>query len=230
MVLFMLGCGPETVPTTPDDDTGTTTGPDAGTSSSTASAPDGTGPLPEPDTTSSGSTSVGDENDQALCLAECLNANALGCTSPFAGELCYSRCIDDLQRAAEDGCLEQWRDIIACEGQASSLPEIYCESYECEDEYKRHDICLGRCGHLGGNPGGGSSQTECRWRGTSCYGHEFEVLCDVDTPEALCDCIVDERVVSQCEHGTPLAAFTCDDSIHIFTSCCLETFEEVLFP
>jgi hypothetical protein len=181
----------------------------------------------DPDTT----TTTGVPTDADLCLSWCINAEARGCADPFVGETCYARCLDTIMYAELDGCPDEQRDILACEGVASPPAESSCEALECEEVYIHHDLCRGSCSHLGGSQGSGGSQTDCDWRGTSCYGYELLAVCPLDDAAALCDCIVDGDIVAQCEVGEALLAFDCGgEDLHIFTTCCRETFEGVLLP
>lgn len=167
--------------------------------------------------------------DEQLCLDRCLSGNALGCNPPWAGEVCYTRCLNDLERADMEDCATEVRDAMACEATASDRSIGSCESEECLDEYKRHDLCRGYCSRLGGIPGSGSGQTQCTWR-TDCpaYGHDFEVECSVGN-DSTCDCLVDDEVVASCDHGGPMQAFSCDEDLHVFSTCCRDVFEGVLF-
>ncbi len=180
---------------------------------------------PDPTTTTGGPT------DADLCVSWCLNAEARGCDDVFVGETCYTRCLDSIMYAEQGACADPHRDVLACEAIASPPAEPSCEALECEEVYIHDDLCDGSCSHLGGRPGAGGSQTDCDWRGTSCYGHDLEVVCPLEDAAALCDCLVDDAVVAQCEVGEALEAFECGgEDMHIFTSCCRETFEGVLLP
>lgn len=221
-----LGCGPAVE--APDDGGASTTTVVATTqtdspSETTASAPD--------TSTSEGvdSTSTG-ETDADLCLQWCLNAEARGCDPPFTGETCYTRCLDSIAYGIDRGCEQEQRDVLECEAQVGPPAEIFCESLECEDAYKRDDLCRGWCAHLGGNPGSGGSPDDCDWR-SSCYGHEFEAVCPVNDAAGLCSCTIDGQEIAQCEVGVDLSAFECGgEEIHVFKTCCREAFEGVLFP
>lgn len=200
--------------------------------------------LDDSDTAESGADTAaddesGDENgdtggdltdDEQLCLDLCLSGNELGCSPPFAGEVCYTRCINSLASADMGDCATEFRDAMACEATASDRSVGFCESEECLDQYKRQDLCNGWCFRLGGIPGSGGSQTECSWR-TDCpaYGHDFEVACAVGD-DSTCECLVDDEVIASCDHGGPLQAFSCgDDDLHVFSTCCRDVFEGVLF-
>lgn len=227
--LVGLGCGPQVE--TPDDggDGSTTVA-----STETTSSPGTTLPQPEtsvgPGLDSTATTSADDGADAELCLEWCVNAEARGCAEGFHDEACYTRCLARLEMEAASECEAESRAVLACEAQAGPPAELSCESLACEDEYKRDDLCVGYCFHLGGYPGSGGSPESCDWR-SDCYGHEFEAVCPVQDAAGLCSCFVDGRVVAECEVGESLAPFDCGlDEIHVFTSCCREAFEEVLFP
>lgn len=216
--LLGLGCGPG-VASPSDDGVGSTTA---------ASTEDGstTGTTVGSGVDSTTTTSA----DAELCLEWCLNAEARGCAEGFHDEACYTRCLQALESTEGSGCGAEYRDVRMCEAQAGPPAEPTCESLACEDEYKRHDLCTGYCFHLGGYPGSGGSPESCEWR-SDCYGHEFEAVCPVQDAAGLCSCFVDGRVVAECEVGESLAPFDCGlDAIHVFSSCCREAFEGVLFP
>jgi hypothetical protein len=225
--LGALGCGPG-IASTSDD------GPSSTTAASTeaGSSQGSTGPLPGTTVGSAVDSTATDsaDADAELCLQWCLGADARGCSPPFTGETCYTRCLSILEGVDQGECGAEYRDVLVCEGQASPPAEPSCEALECEEAYKRHDLCHGSCSHLGGIPGSGGSQTTCDWRG-SCYGHDFEVECPVQDAAGLCTCDVDGRIIAECEVGAALSPFECGgDEIHVFTSCCQEAFEGVLFP
>lgn len=183
-------------------------------------------------TTAAGSvdstTGLDGDPDAELCVQWCLNAEARGCVAGFHDEACYTRCISSL--APMGDCDAEYRAVRECESQAGPPAEPTCESRECEDVYKRHDLCLGTCYHLGGSPGESASPDTCEWRST-CYEHEFEVACPTGDAAAQCTCTVDGEVVSECAVGVALVPFECSSQIQgIFTSCCAETFAGVLLP
>jgi hypothetical protein len=213
----VLGCGPDVVPTD-----------DQGAVSTTASEPTTT----EPPTTSADTTATGTSGDAdaELCLQWCLSASERGCSPAYSGELCYTRCLDRLEWAAQDECQAEIREWVECEAQASPPAEPTCEAVECEDAYKRHDLCIGYCTHLGGTPGTSASPEICEWR-SDCYGHEFEAACPSGDAAALCSCLVDGAEIAQCEVGIAIESFECEEAeIHVLTTCCREAFEGVLFP
>ncbi|MBK8239549.1 MAG: hypothetical protein IPK74_28845 [Deltaproteobacteria bacterium] len=200
----------------------------SGSSSSSSAAPTDTTAASDPGTTS---TTSGAPTDADLCVSWCLNAEARGCADVFVGETCYGRCLDAIVLAEQGACIDVYREVIACEAVAAGPAEPSCEARECEAVYIQHDLCQGSCWHLGGIPGGGGTQSACEWRGTGCYGHDLEVVCPVEDATALCDCIVDDTVISQCEVGEALAAFDCGgEDMQIFTTCCRGAFEGVLLP
>ncbi len=230
LLACVAACAPSVV--APSDGT-TSTASSSESSSSTSAPPTDTSTTIDPDTTTTTTTddTTGDTTDADLCVQWCINAEIRGCAEPYLGETCYTRCLDSIMYAELDGCTDEQRDILACEGLASPPAEFYCEAAQCEEVYIQHDLCRGSCSHLGGNQGGGSSQTDCNWRGTSCYGHDLEAVCPVGDAAALCDCIVDGAVAAQCEVGVALEAFECaGEDIQLLTSCCRETFEGVLLP
>lgn len=216
----MLGCGPDVVPTE-DEGTSTTA------SEPTTTEPETTAPPPH---TTSADTTDGEGSDADSCLQWCLNASDRGCSPAYTGEACYTACLTRLESAAQSECEAEYREVVECEAQASPPAEPTCEAVECEDAYKRHELCVGFCFHLGGSPGSGASPESCEWR-SSCYGQEFEVVCPVGDAAALCSCLVDEQEIAQCEVGTALESFDCEgEAIHVFSSCCREAFEGVWFP
>ncbi|HEY8374928.1 MAG TPA: hypothetical protein VIK91_00510 [Nannocystis sp.] len=229
--LALGGCGPQ-APTPGETGTGettsgtTTAATSGGTTTGETTAEPTTGPSP---TTTTGTGTTG-PSDADLCVAWCLNANARGCAPPWAGETCYTLCRQRLEWAAVEGCVDEVRDVLACEAQADPPAEPACESLQCIDAYKRHDLCSGWCTHLGGWPGGVATPTTCGWY-ASCYGAEFEVVCPVGDPAGLCTCSVDGGVIAECEVGVSLAAYDCGgDELQILKTCCKSAFEGVLFP
>jgi hypothetical protein len=169
------------------------------------------------------------DTDDQRCLAWCLSGNEAECPSPWAGELCFTRCMN-LELDANGPCLAEQREVIECEASfPGTRTESGCETLDCSEAYKRHDLCRGWCSHLGGSPGAGGSTTECDWR-SHCYGFEFEARCSVGLDPTPCECFVDGVLAATCERPGALQAFTCDDDIHVLTSCCSATFEAVLLP
>jgi hypothetical protein len=220
LLATLVSCGGASSIAPADDEGSSST--DADTSGGTSSA----GDTPSADDTSSGTGPA----DADLCVQWCIGAEARGCAEPFVGETCYTRCLNSIEYAIEDGCVDEHREVLECEAEAGPPAEVYCESLACEAEYKRDDLCRGSCGHLGGSPGSGGSQETCNWRGTSCYGHDFEAICPVGDATGACDCLVDDAIVAQCDVGVELVPLECDDEIHVFTTCCGEVFAGVLLP
>jgi hypothetical protein len=221
--LVVLGCGPDVVPTD-----------DHGTASTTASQPTTAEPeTSAPPPTTSADTTAGDsasDADAELCLQWCLNASERGCPTVYTDEACYTRCLNRLESASQSECDAEYRELAECEAQAGPPAEPTCEAVECEDAYKRHELCVGFCFHLGGSPGSSASPESCEWR-SSCYGQQFEIVCPVGDAGALCSCLVDDEEIAQCEVGMALESFECEaHEIHVFSSCCREAFEGVWFP
>jgi hypothetical protein len=177
------------------------------------------------DESADGSAEVPLAEDEQLCLDWCLSADE----TPCGAVTCYSGCMKRLENQAGQRCEGEGRAVLACEAAAEQRTEFNCESLECVDEYKRHDLCRGSCSHLGGWPGSGSSPSECRWR-SGCYGHEFEAKCSTGGITAVCECYVDAVLIEQCEQPESLVAFACDPELHVLTTCCGSLFEGVLFP
>ncbi len=218
-----LGCGPA-VGTPDDGSTGTT----AVATTETDSPSETTGPPPDTSADVDSTSTGGLGEDEALCVQWCLNAEARGCAEGFYDEDCYTYCLGWLEPTGE--CDAESRAVIECEAQAGPPATPLCESLECEDVYKRDDLCRGWCAHLDGYPGSSASQTTCEWRST-CYGHEFEASCPVNDAAGVCTCTSDGQEIAQCEAGVAYGDFECGgEEVHVLLTCCREAFEGVLFP
>lgn len=162
--------------------------------------------------------------DEQLCVDLCLGIAGSDCTR--ADETCFGWCMARLEY--ESDCPDELRTAIACET-VESLDATCRAAAGCDAEYKALDFCRGTCSH-GNSSGGGSSQTDCAWAVEDCYGHEFSTTCYTGDDDSLCVCFADDELLDTCNMGYGIKPFSGCEKLSIFTTCCRDLYEEVLFP
>ncbi len=201
----IVGCGPSEIATLGGDGS-TSTGPDEVASSDAGTTVDESvfGP------------------DEQLCVDLCLSIAGSACAR--ADETCFGWCMRRLEHAG--ACAEALQAVIACEA-VQSLDATCRAPAGCEAEYKTWDFCRGTCSAGSGWASG--SQTTCAWSAEDCYGHELETTCYTGGENSACICFADDELLATCKMGYGIQPFSGCDALSIFTTCCRDLYEEVLF-
>ncbi|MCA9691189.1 MAG: hypothetical protein KC636_16415 [Myxococcales bacterium] len=233
--MLLVGCGPKA------GDTDTAEGPTSGTTTGETSG--------EPTSASAGSTAsttgggigttdytTGDPEDGTcppdgqLCLNFCLHVKEAGAGCWFDDELCFTRCMQDIESGEDDPCGADPRATYYCESKAPALDGYVCEANDCAALYLEDDLCLGFCAHLNGIPSGGSSPWECFWY-SECPGygnHNIGMECPTGA-SPTCSCLIDDVEVGTCELGFPLEQSGCEE-INVLSGCCKDYFVAAFEP
>lgn len=221
--VVVLACGGENTSSVDTGGGGTS----LGSAGQSGSGDNTTNPGADGATTSS-TTEADDGTFEDVCLQWCLNAQGTDCSEVVTGGECFTRCIDRLESGAANECADERLAELTCEANSTAAMWSACETVECEDDYKRADLCHGYCVHTDGSVGGGwGVDVGCSWR-TGCYGYEFEVEC---TEAGSCTCFVDGAITGDpCEAGMSFDYNCGGRDFHVFNTCCHDRFEALLLP